>query len=102
MAYPTLGSFPVAAGQISYHGTGIPTIWSPTILEKLWARLILSEVTNGEYEGQIKNYGDNLVIREEENVSGTFGETTHEVGVPLRPEWNVDAHAVALGGELAL
>ena len=67
--FPTLGQFPVAAGQISYHGTGIPTIWSPTILEKLWARLILSEVTNGEYEGQIKNFGDNLVIREEENVT---------------------------------
>ena len=42
------------------------------------------------------------VFREEEDVGGAFGEAAHEVGVPLRAEGDVDADAVALGGELAL
>src|SRR5713101_4951384 len=38
----------------------------------------------------------------EEDVGGAFGEAAHKVGVPLRAEGDVDAHAIALGGEAAL
>src|SRR5258707_3768696 len=42
------------------------------------------------------------VFGEEEDVGGALGEAAHEVGVPLRAEGDVDADAVALGGEAAL
>src|SRR5215472_4325690 len=42
------------------------------------------------------------VFGEEEDVGGAFGEATHEVGVPLGAEGDVDADAVALRDELAL
>src|SRR5207248_8832423 len=42
------------------------------------------------------------VFCEEEDVGGAFGEAAHEVGVPFRAEGDIDADAVALGGEAAL
>jgi hypothetical protein len=49
---------------------------------------------------------DSLVFEEipgqEEDVGGAFCEAAHEVGVPLVAEGDVDADAVALGGEFAL
>ena len=42
------------------------------------------------------------VFGEEEHVGGALGEAAHEVWVPLRAEGDVDADAVALGGEAAL
>ncbi len=42
------------------------------------------------------------VLREEEHVGGTFGQTAHEIGVPLGAEGDVDADAEAFSDELAL
>ena len=42
------------------------------------------------------------VFGEEEDVGGALGEAAHEVGVPLGAEGDVDADAIAFGGEAAL
>src|SRR5450631_1556955 len=42
------------------------------------------------------------VLGQEEDVGGTLGEATHEVGVPLGAEGDVDADAVALLDKPAL
>src|SRR5271168_1251011 len=42
------------------------------------------------------------VLDEEDDVGGALGEATHEVGVPLRTEGNVDADPIALGHQAVL
>lgn len=85
MSFPTLGYFPVAAGATNYHGTGIPNRWSPTVLEKLWGRLFLPNISSTEYEGQISGFGANLTIRLEEDIS-TFSYTDGQAISYQNPE----------------
>jgi hypothetical protein len=57
MAYPT------APGQPNYSGTFIPEIWSTKMIEKYYDGTMLSSISNTDYEGEISNMGDKVIIR---------------------------------------
>lgn len=57
MAYPSV------AGQPAYSGTFIPEIWSTKLIEKYYDSTVLSVISNTQYEGEIRNQGDKVIIR---------------------------------------
>lgn len=59
-------SFPVAAGVTNIGSTTmryVPVIYSAKILQTYYSKTVLSAVTNTNYEGEIKKYGDTIYIR---------------------------------------
>lgn len=58
--FPVTGGMSGASG---YSGAFIPTLWSGKLLAKFYQNTILSEVTNTDYEGELKNQGDTIRIR---------------------------------------
>lgn len=57
-------AMPLVAGHPNYMGAGfIPVIWSGKILVKFYDSTCLSEISNTDYEGEIKKFGDTVVIR---------------------------------------
>lgn len=57
--YPSGSSQPSPA----YSGTFIPEIWSGKLIEKFYAATVLAAISNIDYEGEIKAYGDKVIIR---------------------------------------
>ncbi|GEK46550.1 hypothetical protein HPA02_08330 [Bisbaumannia pacifica] len=41
----------------------IPEVWSGKMVEKLYQRTVFAEISNTDYEGEIKNQGDTVQIR---------------------------------------
>lgn len=60
MPYPVTTS---PAGMPNYSGTYIPEIWSGKLLVKFYDVCTLAAVSNVDYEGEIKNQGDKVIIR---------------------------------------
>lgn len=58
-----MANFPVAAGHQDYDGLLIPEIWSPRILEKFYEYTVFAEISNTDYEGEIKGMGNKVHIR---------------------------------------
>lgn len=60
-------SFPVAAGYPDYSSSGpnqfIPELWASKFLTKLYPKQIMAAISNIDYEGQIKKFGDNVIVR---------------------------------------
>ena len=56
-------AYPVAPGMPQYSGTFIPEIWSGKIIKNYYDATILSQISNTDYEGEIKNKGDKVIIR---------------------------------------
>ena len=52
-----------AAGTPQYSGTFVPEIWSGKLLVKFYATCVLTAISNTDYEGEIKNVGDKVIIR---------------------------------------
>jgi len=83
MAYSTSGGFGVAgAGTVppiyptgavtptpAYAGTFIPVLWSTKLIEKFYASTVLAAISNTDYEGEIKNKGDTVVIRTKPTIT---------------------------------
>lgn len=55
--------FPTVAGTPSYSGTFIPEIWSSKLQAKYYDATVLAQITNHDYEGEIKAQGDKVKIR---------------------------------------
>lgn len=59
--------FPLAAGQTDWASNSaspfIPEIWSSKLLRQFLDSTVYKWITNMDYEGEIKNYGDSVVIR---------------------------------------
>lgn len=59
--------FPTSAGHPDYSSTGtnkfIPQIWSAKLVVKFYAATVFGEIANTDYEGEIKKYGDKVIIR---------------------------------------
>ena len=78
-AYPAaLGAYPT-----SYSGTFIPEIWSTKLVEKYYDGTVLTQITNTDYEGEISNYGDKVIIRTMPSVS----IRQYEIGQELETEF---------------
>lgn len=50
-------SYPTAPGTPSYVGTMIPELWSGLLLQKFYASTLLTEISNTNWEGEIKSQG---------------------------------------------
>ncbi len=83
--YPVTGSGAFDTNP-SYSGAFIPTLWSGKLLAKFYQNTILSEITNTDYEGELKNQGDTIRIRLAPSISisdYTVGQTlAYEVPTP--------------------
>lgn len=55
--------YPVAPGAPNYSGTFIPEIWSGKIIKNYYDATVLSQISQTDYEGEIKNMGDKVIIR---------------------------------------
>lgn len=77
MAFPVAGSgttpaiYPVgsATPNPAYSGTFIPEIWSGKLIEKFYNTTVLSAIANTDYEGEIKNQGDKVIIRTKPTIT---------------------------------
>lgn len=56
-------AFPKVAGQPEYSGVFIPEIWSSKLIDKYYDSTVLSQISNTDYEGEIRNQGDKVIIR---------------------------------------
>lgn len=77
MAYPTGGVNAAALAQ--YSGKFIPQMWSSKLNAKFYKATVFGEIANTNWEGEIKNQGDKVVI----NNIPTIAIRNHVVGVAL-------------------
>ena len=89
--YPVSGSFDT---NPSYSGAFIPTLWSGKLLAKFYQNTILSEITNTDYEGELKNQGDTIRIRLAPSITirdyTVGGSLTAEVPTPIFQDMQVN------------
>jgi hypothetical protein len=83
MAYSTTGGFPPADAATTppiypvgsatptpgYSNNFIPVLWSTKLIEKFYASTVLAAISNTDYEGEIKNKGDTVVIRTKPTIT---------------------------------
>ena len=56
--------YPPLSQEADYVAAGfIPEIWSGKLIEKFYAATVLAAISNTDYEGEIKSYGDRVKIR---------------------------------------
>lgn len=91
MAFPISAS-PQPAGSAAanpaYAGVFIPQIWSGRLLEKFYAATVLAAISNTNYEGEIKKFGDTVIIRTIPTLTIRDYEATGPITVE-RPSSNV-------------
>lgn len=91
--YPVTGSGAFDTNP-SYSGAFIPTLWSGKLLAKFYQNTILAEVTNTDYEGELKNQGDTVRIRLAPSISiqdYTVGQNlSYEVPTPIFQDMQVN------------
>lgn len=56
-------SYPVAPGRPNYSGNFIPELWSGKLIENFYDATVLAAISNTDYEGEIRQYGDTVNIR---------------------------------------
>lgn len=56
-------SFPNVSGKPNYSGNFIPEIWSGKLIENFYDATVLAAISNTDYEGEIKRFGDTVNIR---------------------------------------
>ncbi|MFC6441049.1 hypothetical protein [Bowmanella sp. JS7-9] len=68
--------FPIDASAKNYSSTGanntskfIPQIWSKKLLVKFYDQTVFGAIANTDYEGEIKNYGDEVIIRTRADIT---------------------------------
>jgi len=56
-------AYSVAAGRPQYSGNFIPEIWSGKLIQNFYDATVLAAISNTDYEGEIRQYGDTVNIR---------------------------------------
>lgn len=56
-------AYPNAPGRPGYSGNFIPEIWSGKLIENFYDATVLAAISNTDYEGEIRQYGDTVNIR---------------------------------------
>lgn len=78
----------------SYSGTFIPTIWSSKLNIKFYAATTFGDISNTNWEGDIKNMGDKVIINNIPTISinsYTIGQSlSYQVPTPNSIELQVD------------
>jgi len=89
MAFPVHPSSPNAAypsplsAYPNYSGVMIPEIWSSNLVKEYYDATVLSQITNTDYEGEISNMGDKVIIRTQPKVS----VRPYQIGMNLETEF---------------
>ena len=71
-----------AAPNPPYSGTFIPTLWSGKLAKKFYASTIFGEIANTDWQGEISNLGDKVII----NTIPTLTTKPYKVGMQLEYE----------------
>lgn len=87
-----------AFNGVNYSGTFIPTLWSSKLQAKFYAATVFGEIANTDWEGEIKNMGDKVVINSIPSITinnyvvGTSGGSglTYQVPSPSTLELSID------------
>jgi hypothetical protein len=89
--------YPVSGIQVTtppYSGTFIPTVWSSKLNVKFYAATTFGDVSNTNWEGDVKSMGDKVIINNIPNITiapYTIGGTlTIQVPVPEIIELQID------------
>ena len=90
--FPTTGSFTTSP---TYSGGFITQLWSNKLNAKFYANTMLSEVSNTDWEGEIKNQGDTIRIRTAPSITindyaGAGSTLTSEVPVPIYTDMQIN------------
>lgn len=56
-------SYSVSPGRPNYSGNFIPEIWSGKLIENFYDATVLAAISNTDYEGEIRQFGDTVNIR---------------------------------------
>jgi len=62
-------AYPVAATITSMSGSFIPEIWSLKTLVKFYTATVFGDVSNTDYEGEIRKFGDTVHIRKVPDIA---------------------------------
>lgn len=62
MAVFPLTPGPTPPAHPDYSGKLIPQLWSRKLLERFYDATVLNAISNTDYEGEIKNYGDTVIV----------------------------------------
>jgi hypothetical protein len=95
MSVAVSGNYYGAGGGVDgYTGKFIPEIWSGKLQVKFYLSTCLTEITNNDWEGEIKDQGDKVIIRQVPNITirdYLKGLTlTHEVPEAAKLELLID------------
>ena len=71
-----------AAPNPPYSGTFIPTLWSGKLAKKFYNTTIFGEIANTDWQGEISNLGDTVII----NTIPTLSTKEYKVGMQLEYE----------------
>lgn len=79
----------------AYSGSFIPTLWSKKLNAKFYASTMMSEISNTNWEGEIKNQGDTIRIRTAPSVTikdynGPGSQLDSEVPTPIYTDMQID------------
>jgi hypothetical protein len=81
-------SYPIAATPFSgsnpnpaYTTSFIPEIWSTKLIERFYDATVLAAISNTEYEGEIKNHGDKIIMRQRPIITVRNYEANQELVV---------------------
>lgn len=83
---PWSGSSPSPA----YSGTFIPEVWSGKLVEKFYAATVLAAIANTDYEGEIQNKGDKVIIRTRPTITIANYETDIDLTIQRPSSSNVE------------
>jgi hypothetical protein len=56
-------AFPLASNMPNLSGTFIPTLWAGKLVEKLYDACVVPQIANTDYQGEISDMGDKVIIR---------------------------------------
>jgi len=90
--FPTTGDFTTSP---TYSGGFIPQLWSNKLNAKFYANTMLSEVSNTDWEGEIKNQGDTIRIRTAPSITindyaGAGSTLTSEAPAPIYTDMQIN------------
>jgi len=55
--------YPLASNMPNMSGTFIPTLWAGKLVEKLYDACVVPQIANTDYQGEISDMGDKVIIR---------------------------------------
>jgi hypothetical protein len=92
--FPVVGSGAFDTNP-SYSGSFIPQLWSNKLNAKFYANTMLTEISNTDWEGEIRNQGDTIRIRTAPSITindynGAGSTLTSEVPTPIYADMQIN------------